>query len=176
LNVSCRKCLEQVGLYSIVASSVSLFKWQVSSETKSDQAMPSTAQCLAATLTATISRSGCSKSVVLPQKLVAGGETHGERTLHLWALNPNVTYTSSYTEGKREAMKILYQSIDVEEAEKMAESMTSDVQDITLPKAVIGTALETLESSNSYLPAKDRTFRGWKVGLLSRWSQSDLDK
>ncbi|KAG9249649.1 ubiquitin-conjugating enzyme E2-binding protein [Emericellopsis atlantica] len=170
LNVSCKKCNAQVGFYSIVASSVSLFKWQVATETASTQAMPSTEQCLAATLTATISRSGCSKSVILPQKLEAGSEAGGQRALHLWALNPNVTYTTSQMEGKREAMKILYQCIDIDKAEKMAESMTSDVQDISFPEAVIATALEALESSNSCLPMKERTFREWKVGLLSRWS------
>ncbi|KAI6785612.1 uncharacterized protein J7T54_005946 [Emericellopsis cladophorae] len=166
LNVSCKKCNEPVGFYSNVASSVSLFKWQVSTETASTQGMPSTEQCLAATLTATISRSGCSKSVILPQKLVAGSEAGGQRAMHLWALNPNVTYTASQMEGKREAMKILYQCIDIEKAEKMAESMTSDVQDISLPEAVIATALEALESSNSCLPMKERTFREWKENSI----------
>lgn len=165
LHAYCKSCSTEVGLYNVLASSVSLFKWQVFCHTVSPCPAPSSSQCLAATLTATISRSGSSKSVVLPNSL----SSNSARALRLWVLNPNVTYASSLVEGKRNAMKILWQSIDVESGNKLADSMTSDIQDISLPSSVIEAAHEALESSNLFLPAKERSFKEWNVGLLERW-------
>lgn len=69
-------------------------------------------------------------------------------------------------------MKILFRIIDTEQGNALADSLTSDVQDISLPVPVIENAVEALEISNLYLPEKERTFREWRVGLLGRWDSS----
>ena len=69
-------------------------------------------------------------------------------------------------------MKILFRIIDVEQGNALADSMTSDVQDISLPVSVIDSAAEALETSNLYLPEKERSFKEWRVGLLGRWGSS----
>lgn len=156
----------------MLASSITLFKWQVYCETMAPDPAPSSSQCLAATLTAAISRSGSAKSVVLPHTLSLkdkGNEGRPLGALYLWVLNPNVIYASSQFEGKRTGMKVLYQAIGVEQGNKLVESMTSDVQDISLPLSVIEATQETLESSSLLLPEQERRFRDWKVGLLERW-------
>lgn len=73
-------------------------------------------------------------------------------------------------------MKILWQRIDVESANKLIDSMISDVQDISLPLSVIDTVHDALESSNLVLPGKERYFKEWRVGLLGRWDASDSSK
>lgn len=69
-------------------------------------------------------------------------------------------------------MKILFRSIAVDEGNKLVDTMTSDVQDISFPSSVIDAAAEVLTSSNALLPPKERSFNGWKVGLLERWNES----
>ena len=69
-------------------------------------------------------------------------------------------------------MKILFRVIDVEQGNSLADSMTSDVQDISLPVSVIDSAAEALETSNLYLPEKERNFKEWRVGLLGRWGSN----
>lgn len=66
-------------------------------------------------------------------------------------------------------MKILYRDIETEKAYDMVESMNSDVQEVGWPTAAIETARATLVSSSLLLPARDRVFREWSVGLLERW-------
>jgi hypothetical protein len=110
--------------------------------------------------------------VVLPHSLSLSDRTQSEessRALRLWVLNPNLTYASSLVKGKRSAMKILWQKIDVEGANNLIESMISEFQDISLPLSVIEAACVDLESSNTYLPDKERNFKEWRVGLLGRW-------
>lgn len=69
-------------------------------------------------------------------------------------------------------MKILFRTLSVEEGNALADSLTTDVQDVNLPVTVIANAVEALESSNLYLPEKERTFKEWRVGLLRRWDAS----
>jgi hypothetical protein len=66
-------------------------------------------------------------------------------------------------------MKILYKDIESEEGSNLIESMNSDVQEITLPHVAIETAREKLEASGLLLPARERAFKEWNVGLLGRW-------
>ncbi|KAF4989583.1 hypothetical protein FGRMN_9045 [Fusarium graminum] len=171
LHIFCQKCATEVGLYNIAALSVTLFKWQISCQTNTPDPKPSSPECLAATLLATISRSGSSKSIVTPHILgpVKADPVVTGHNLHLWVLNPNVVYTASSKHGRRTAMKILYKHIDSAEGDKLITSMTSDVQEITLPKAAIKAAEESLLSSSQLLPAQERTFKEWNVGLLGRW-------
>ncbi|KAL7935333.1 ubiquitin-conjugating enzyme E2-binding protein [Trichoderma chlorosporum] len=172
LRISCKSCRTELGLYNALASSVTLFKWQVACETESPSRAPSSSECLAATLIATISRSGSSKSVVASHTLdTTPGETHSglPQSLHLWVLNANVVYSSTMREGRRTAIKVLYQDIDAEEGNKLVDSMTSGVQEISFPEAAISTARQILQESNSFLPASERLFQQWHVGLLERW-------
>jgi hypothetical protein len=66
-------------------------------------------------------------------------------------------------------MKVLFQSIEITEAEKLTDSMTSGVQEIRLPSSLIESTWKLLQTSNSLLPNQDRKFQGWSVGLLERW-------
>lgn len=170
LGVYC-KCQSQVGLYNVLSASVSLFKWKVLCQTTSPCLPPSSSHCLAATLTATLSRSGSAKSVVIPHVLGLR-DREAESTssaLHLWVLNPNITYAASAVEGKKNAMKVLYHGVSVDKAYEMIESLTSDVQDISLPSSVIEEAQRTLRASNNLLHERDQRFKDWDVGLLERW-------
>ncbi|WXC55152.1 hypothetical protein SNK03_001123 [Fusarium graminearum] len=174
LHVFCRQCATEVGLYNVAASSVTLFKWQITCQTKTPDPNPSSPECLAATLMATISRSGSSKSIITPHVLgsVKLSSAVARQNLHLWVLNPNVVYTASSTTGCTTAMKILYRHIDSEEGDKLITCMTSDVQEITLPETAIKAAEECLLASSQLLPAQERTFKEWNVGLLGRWEPS----
>ncbi|KAJ4308748.1 hypothetical protein N0V84_011915 [Fusarium piperis] len=171
LHVFCQKCQTEVGLFNILASSVTLFKWQITCQTLKESPSPSSSECLAATLLATISRSGSSKSIITPYVLgPESAESDGTKTnLFLWVLNPNVVYTSSSATGSKTAMKMLYRQIPVDEGEKLTTSMISDVQEISLPTSAIKAAEDCLSSSSHLLPAQDRKFKEWDVGLLGRW-------
>jgi len=84
-------------------------------------------------------------------------------------LNPNVVYTASSTADRKTAIKILYKHIDPVESEKLITSMTSDVQEISLPEEAIKAADNCLLWSSELLPVQERTFKEWQVGLLERW-------
>lgn len=172
LRISCKSCSAEIGLFNALASSVTLFKWQVTCETALPSQAPSSSECLAATLIATISRSGSSKSVVAPHTLEAdaeGAEPETSPYLHLWVLNANVVYSSTMREARRAAIKVLYQDIDTEQGDKLVESMTSGVQEISFPAAAIKAARQILRESNSLMPVSERLFQQWHVGLLERW-------
>ncbi|KAL7912030.1 ubiquitin-conjugating enzyme E2-binding protein [Trichoderma velutinum] len=172
LRISCKSCRAEIGIYNVLAASITLFKWQVTCETGVPSQAPSSPECLAATLIATISRSGSSKSVVASHTLDAtpkGQQSELSQSLHLWVLNANVVYTSTVREGRRAAIKVLYQDIDIEEGNKLVDSMTSGVQEISFPAAAISSARQMLRASNSLLPASERVFQQWHVGLLERW-------
>lgn len=171
LHVFCQKCQTEVGLFNILASSVTLFKWQITCQTTKPNPRPSSSECLAATLLATISRSGSSKSIITPHILgPESTETDETKTnLFLWVLNPNVVYASSSATGSKTAMKILYRQIPVDEGEKLTTSMISDVQEITLPASAIKEAEDCLSISSHLLPAQERKFKAFDVGLLGRW-------
>lgn len=106
----------------------------------------------------------------MPYNLAAKGEDESSRlALHLWVLNRHLVYASSSLDGSQEAMKVLYRIIDCEEGNKMTESMTSDVQEISMPASVIEAARASLETSTLILPEHERKLREWSVGLLECW-------
>ena len=169
LSISCKACASEIGLFNALAASITLFKWQVACETASPSKAPSSSECLAATLIATISRSGSSKSVVASHTFDTTAQVEQTQSLNLWVLNANVVYTSTLREGRRTAIKILYQDIDVEQGNSLVDSLTSGVQEISFPAAAIKTARQVLQESNSLMPASERLFQQWHVGLLERW-------
>jgi hypothetical protein len=67
-------------------------------------------------------------------------------------------------------MKVLYKDIDEEEADGLIESMSLNIQEITLPTSAIRDARRTLVNSNELLPSQERVFQGWTVGLLDHWA------
>lgn len=159
-------------MFNALASSVTLFKWQIVCETTQVSQAPSSSECLAATLIATISRSGSSKSVLASHTLDVDpklSQSEACQPLHLWVLNANVVYSSTMREGRRVAIKVLYQDIDAEEGNKLVDSMTSGVQEISFPAAAIKAARQVLQESNDLMPASERLFQQWHVGLLERW-------
>jgi ubiquitin-protein ligase E3 D len=178
LNIFCSACEEQVGVFNVATTSVTLFKWAIQTQSKSDTKAPTDLECLAATLIATVSRSGSTKSVIVPLEVSPGnkslspGVTNAtpSTALHLWILNNNITYTSTNRTKASTAIKVLHKIIRTEEADKMIESFTSDVQDISFPDASIRAAIKALRDSTLLLPPTERVFNGWQVGLLDRWS------
>lgn len=168
VHILCRGCRTEVGLYSLSAYSVTLFKWQVICETRAPSRAPSSIECLASTLLTAIARSGYAKSVISPH--ASDGCKASAQALHLWVLNSNVVYTSSARQGKTAAMKVLYRDVAPDEVHRLVESMTSDVQEIKLPMRVIEAAREALDVSNALIPVRERSLKDWSAGLLERWS------
>lgn len=179
LPVKCAECLGNIGHFSLSSPAVTLYKWQVlvdTGKTKSGGLPPSAEQCLAASLLANVARSGSSKSLVMPMSgllLSADDQDKGKkggRALHIWILNSTISYTSTLGCGARtSAIKLLFKVIGEEEANGMLESFSSDAQDVSLPEHALESVVETLEHSNTIIPASDRAFQGWVVGLLGKW-------
>ncbi|RDA84794.1 hypothetical protein CP532_6535 [Ophiocordyceps camponoti-leonardi (nom. inval.)] len=166
-HVFCGDCRTQVGIFAPSSTSISLFKWQITCETLLPGRIPDLVECLAATLLAAISRSACAKSVVAPY--VSDGEK-GSKALHLWVLNANMVYTSSARQGRRVAMKMLYREISSDEGNGLVDSITSNVQEISLPKSAIEAVRTALEASTALMPERERSFKDWSAGLLDRWA------
>lgn len=185
LHVRCSNCSGHVGFYNVSISSVVLFKWQVSCKTSSNHLEPTSSDCLAASLLATLSRSGSAKSVVVPTldsswtvsadteariETSRGNGAPATLALHVWILNGNVAYASSSRRGgPRSALKLLYRQISQQEADRMLESFSSDVQEVNLPAEALSAALESLQASGLFLPPGERVFKEWQVGLLDKW-------
>ncbi|CEJ85793.1 hypothetical protein VHEMI03917 [[Torrubiella] hemipterigena] len=172
LGLCCSQCRAEVGSFNVITASVNLFKWRVICETNKPSSQPSSSECLVAALTSTISRSGSSKSVIIPATQ-NGNTDDSEKVpmpLHLWVLNNHVVYSSSLHPGVKTAVKILYKDTTLQEANKMADSLNGDVQDIVFPGPAVADAREALIWSTSILPHSERSFQAWSVGLLRRWS------
>lgn len=169
--VSCSVCSAEIGIQHSETASVTLYKWQITLAFSSDNArtQPDLANCVASMLISTLSRSGCSKSIILP--VGSSNSTLSDSLLNIWLFNGNISFTSTArleTETVP-AVKILYRFVSKEEAERMSESMTSDVQDITLPASAVDSLKRLLGESSEWLPKDDRKFKEWAVGLLVKW-------
>lgn len=180
LNIFCTSCHGQLGYFSIRSAAITLFKWQVLCETETSVS-PTISQCLAATLIATVARSGSSKSLLMQidslpsaaqEESPAAGANGAEPTqvLHVWVLNSTIRYASSRRALPVPAIKLLYRVIDITEADSILEKINSDAQEINLPIEAIQSVAQGLKESNGMLPDKDRTFKEWTVGLLERWT------
>ena len=177
-------CGNQLGLFNVAAASVTLFKWQVDCETVVKSKRPDSSDCLAAMLLTTLSRYGSSKSVVVPTVRWERPERPGQglgdralpsdRVLHIWILNNKIKYssTSAAAAPGRTAIKLLYRIISVAEADKMLESLTSEVQEVNLPREAMNDAWKRLQESNALLPVNERLFQNSNVGLLDRWEST----
>ncbi|KAK4181187.1 ubiquitin-conjugating enzyme E2-binding protein [Triangularia setosa] len=165
LNVLCSSCHSQLGFYVFRTAAVTLLKWQVSCKSISGSA-PGITECLAATIISTISRSASSKSLIMP---INETESEGKQiVIYAWVFNANIVYSSSNGANGTPAIKLLYQRISREEADKMLEEVTCEAQEINLPAMGIERVVEHLEESNGLLPEKERVFKEWRVGLLTR--------
>lgn len=169
---SCAQCHSAIGFLETQKQSVRLFKWQVDCRTVSPVKAPSATECLAATLMATISRSGSAKIMVMPMS-TGSTPSDSEMVLHLWILNSNITYASTeVTSGVKTAIKLLYRAISRSEADKLLEPVTSDIQDVGLAKEALRESINRLEASNKLLPEEQRRHQDWKVGLLDRYENN----
>ncbi|KAI1142167.1 ubiquitin-conjugating enzyme E2-binding protein [Hypoxylon sp. FL0543] len=179
LPLFCKTCNSQVGVVNDQGTSVSLFKWQVHVNEQSHRNsgdLPELSQCVSAMLLATMARSGCSKSIILPLKTqvqrteeVSQANETTNSVLNVWVFNSSITFSS--TEEARSpirAVKVFYRMVTQAEADKLLDSMTSDVQDIYLPVDAIEKLINILGDSNHVLPQNDRQFKEWKVGLLEK--------
>jgi len=164
LNIFCSSCHAQLGYFNFRTTAVTLLKWQVSSKSVSN-ALPGIPECLAATLTSTIARTGSSKSLITP---IGDAQEGKSKAIYIWVLNSGIVYSSSATTQSTPAIKLLYQLTSQEQADRMLEGMNCDAQEINLPADAIGKVIQHLDESNLLLPEKERGLREWKVGLLSR--------
>jgi hypothetical protein len=174
LNVFCASCGSQLGYYYFRTLAVTLFKWQLSCDTtRRRQASPTVSECLASTLTASMSRCGSSKSLVVPiftNTQMQNGPVSTDTAIHIWILNSSIKYVSTRANGSIPAIKLLYRLIPKTEADRELENITSDAQEISLPNDAVGVVIKSLEDTNGLLPAGERVFnKQWKVGLLKRW-------
>lgn len=182
IHISCAGCEARLGYFNHRTSAVTLFKWQVSCTTKESATsllsqpppQPTVAECLSATLIATTSRSGSSKSLLVP--IPEGGPASAAATvsLHLWTLNNAIRYSSTALADPTTpipAMKLLYRTVGAAEADRMLDAVTSDVQEVggVLPADAVAAVAAELEAGTALLPPAEREFRGWRVGLLRRW-------
>jgi ubiquitin-protein ligase E3 D len=179
LYVHCSGCSSHLGFFNTSIASVVVFKWQVACQTVSLRLEPTSSDCLAASLLATLARSGSSKSVVIPTVpiLPEPGATAADQSsttasspLYIWILNGNMTYSTSVRRGSPcPALKLLYRRISQQEADKFLESFSSDVQEVNFPIEAIEAAARSLDESGLHLPPAERTFKEWQVGLLGKW-------
>ncbi|KAI8949702.1 ubiquitin-conjugating enzyme E2-binding protein [Xylaria longipes] len=182
-TLNCTSCETNLGVRNDKdASSISLFKWQVlvqqQNQTMPEVPPPSLAQCVSAMLLATMARSGCSKSILLPIKAhnpngasESEGASQVQQLLNIWVFNANIRYSSTEAPtSPASAIKVFFRTVSQQEADKMLDSITSDVQDISLPSETITTISELLSKSNDFVPESDRKFKEWTVGLLAKWS------
>ncbi|KAK3395637.1 ubiquitin-conjugating enzyme E2-binding protein [Sordaria brevicollis] len=184
LNVFCSSCQAQLGFYNFRTAAVTLLKWQISCDSISNLS-PGLEECLAATLISTIARSASSKSLLLPiTETIATTEEEGEgigkdKVVHIWVLNTGIVYASSANGAavatRRPgagsgtlAIKLLYRLVSREEADRMLDSLTGDAQEVNIPVKAIQEVMQHLDQSNTLLPATERVFKEWKVGLLRR--------
>ncbi|KAK0660807.1 ubiquitin-conjugating enzyme E2-binding protein [Cercophora samala] len=165
MNVFCSSCRTQLGFYVFRTAAVTLLKWQISCKSTSGSA-PGITECLAATIISTISRSASSKSLIMP--INETGSDVKQTVIYAWVLNANIVYSSSNGASGTPAVKLLYQRISREEADKMLEAVTCEAQEINLPAMAIERVIEHLDESNGLLPEKERLFKEWRVGLLTR--------
>ncbi|CAK7273348.1 hypothetical protein SEPCBS119000_005607 [Sporothrix epigloea] len=178
LHAYCPSCRVQLGYLTLRRQqSVHLFKWQVS-VTGTCSSPPSMAECVGATLISTVQRTGSSKSLVLPiheldcvsGRVDASGKE--EKVLQVWVLNSTIKFAAWPTVmAAGAAIKLLYRFVPRKDAEKMLDSLNSDVQEISLPRETIVAMTDLLEISNGLLPPSVRLFQEWKVGLLPRWKR-----
>ncbi|KAH6689145.1 ubiquitin-conjugating enzyme E2-binding protein [Plectosphaerella plurivora] len=179
LYVHCAGCTSHLGFFNTSIVSVAIFKWQVACQTLTPRLEPTSSDCLAASLLATLARSGSSKSVVIPTVPVlpdtpsrgpADGSSSTGSPLYIWILNGNMAYSTSARRGApRPALKLLYRRISLEEADKFLESFSSDVQEVNFPVEAIEAAARSLDETGLHLPAAERSFKEWQVGLLGKW-------
>ncbi|KAI0187316.1 ubiquitin-conjugating enzyme E2-binding protein [Xylaria flabelliformis] len=172
----CTSCKTNVGVQNHQdLSSISLFKWQVlvqqQNHASPELPPPSLAQCVSAMLLATMARSGCSKSILLPIKAQPSleGANQLQDLLNIWVFNANITYSSTEAPtSPTTAIKVFYRTVNQKAADKMLDSITSDVQDISLPSEAITAIFGLLNKSNDFIPQSDRKFQEWTVGLLGK--------
>ncbi|KAI0478836.1 ubiquitin-conjugating enzyme E2C-binding protein [Xylariaceae sp. FL0804] len=176
-SLACCGCGSRLGVRHANSPSCSLFKWRVTVDQRAPTRatpppLPTLSHCVSAMLSATMARSGCSKSILLPLKLDgvrALGGSPGRPLLNIWLFNGKITFSSTAEpRSPLRAAKVFYRMVSQTEADRMLESMTSDVQDISLPGEAINAVLALLQTSNSFIPPTDRKFKDWAVGLLER--------
>ncbi|KAI1767411.1 ubiquitin-conjugating enzyme E2-binding protein [Hypoxylon sp. FL1150] len=175
--IFCVSCKNQLGVLND-QHSISLFKWCVHVSKKAQpvsRTAPSLEHCFSAMLLATMARSGCSKSIILPMKVQTQVDQNASQTakassqlLNIWVFNSNIAFSSTQLADPVVAVKVFYRMVSQAETDKLLDSMTSDVQDINLPTDAISEVLNTLNRSNGFLPPNNRLFKEWKVGLLEK--------
>ena len=135
--------------------------------------MPTASHCVVSSLLSALARSGCSKSIIRPQRVDESTGCFGlldDKLLYVWILNPGIKFSSSNSDRVFAAIKVVYGLFDTAEADKVVDSPASDVQELRVPTEVIQQITELLRRTNLILPPGQRTFKGLDVSILERWS------
>ncbi|KAI1386211.1 ubiquitin-conjugating enzyme E2-binding protein [Hypoxylon trugodes] len=178
--IFCSSCKNQLGVLNDQEASISLFKWQIQVDEQAQgiTTPPRLSHCISAMLLATMARSGCSKSIILPMKsqdqpVKDDSEANGltKPLLNIWVFNNNITFSSTEEANSPvQAVKVFYRMVSQSQADTLLDSMTSDVQDITLPTDAIEKVIDILRSSNQLLPQGGRKLGEWTIGLVEKWN------
>src|SRR5205814_1154622 len=148
-------CGSQLGHLDAATASVRLFKWQVACQTTAKTNPPNSSDCLVAMLLTTLSRYGSSRSVITPTYPWEESQGHRYRhrlvegmLLHVWILNSNIKYSSTEAGSQtgKPAIKLLYQPISGVDADKMLESVTADVHEVSLAGEALSDVWKQLQT------------------------------
>lgn len=89
---------------------------------------------------------------------------------------PDLSFSSSVRRETRNdptrAMKVFWQPI--RNAEEVLRKQGLSVEELSFPSIVTQVLFDTLRASATLLPASARKFQEWNVGLLERFTDTDL--
>jgi hypothetical protein len=179
LDKACRGCSAILGRSDPQGGGIHLYKWSLSIA----GAAPPLSTFITAHLQSQIASLGIQQFVLRDDSKVpgeAGSSPADTDFLHTWVFAPRLSVSlSSPTafapqEGQPSPVcKIFYRVISAGSlaATKLLESThstTSGVDEIYMPRSVVGQLIELLRQSSTRLPEQARRFRDWDVGLLAR--------
>ena len=105
-------------------------------------------------------------------------DSNTKHALRLWIFAPSLSISSSHQSSAKYAQvaKVLWKHTDtaIEKEEKL-DSSTLGEGEIRLNPGELELLQTRLERSSSILPQDAKTFQEWHVGLLERFTSSDLE-
>lgn len=156
---SCLGCLTQIGHFELRKHGFTLYKWAVHlingpADIKPRVPSPNLAQCISAALLEIQARDNSAKVIL---------QGDDKEAITIWILNPHVVF-SCLAVQRAKAMKVLFRN----------EAMAEAAGELELPDAVVLEIRGSLQRSNGFLPAAEKTAQVgpkqdmWNVGLLQR--------
>lgn len=191
-HIECALCGTNVGAVDDWSNGWRLYKWALAIRNTDDAKFVrySTEKWVAAHLLALVDSHAIRKFVVHDgeNEMKTAILVSQQRQLHtryqnievltskLWIFTPDLNFSSSVGADERRdptrAMKVLWQP--VLNPQQVLSQQSSSLEEVLLPRHICKILVQTLENSRSLLPASVRTFQEWNVGLLPRFSASDV--